>query len=222
MGDRPQEIINRLVIDSDILVAIFWSRLGSPTGLAASGTIEEIDKHRGAKKPTMIYFSTEPVPHDVDTKQFEDVRKLRQKYESEGLIGTFANSEEFRRVFAQDLAARMVQYLKSQPPRARSAFEPTILSPLQPILGPSQDTIAQGLKAKLMAEVAKSIPVAAPTLERASPEFVNETLTLNFAMYLDKGFDYLSKPPYYDGLKKAASRLGYPVKLVKGSTSSDL
>jgi Domain of unknown function (DUF4062) len=97
MGERPQEIINRLVIKSDILVAIFWSRLGSPTGVTASGTIEEIEKHLGAKKPTMIYFSNALLPHDVDTKQFEDVRKLRKKYESEGLIGTFANSEEFRR-----------------------------------------------------------------------------------------------------------------------------
>jgi Domain of unknown function (DUF4062) len=108
MGERPQEIINRLVIKSDILVAIFWSRLGSPTGVTASGTIEEIEKHLGAKKPTMIYFSNALLPHDVDTKQFEDVRKLRKKYESEGLIGTFANSEEFRRVFTQDLGVRMV------------------------------------------------------------------------------------------------------------------
>jgi hypothetical protein len=118
MGERPQEIINRLVIKSDILVAIFWSRLGSPTGVAASGTIEEIEKHHGAKKPTMIYFSTAPVPHDVETKQLEDVRKLQQKYESEGLIKTFENSGDFRTVFTQDLAARMVEYLKVQRPNA--------------------------------------------------------------------------------------------------------
>jgi hypothetical protein len=116
MGERPQEIINRLVIKSDILVAIFWFKLGSPTGVAASGTIEEIEKHLGAKKPTMIYFSNALLPHDFDTKQFEYVRALRQKYESEGLIGEFANSEEFRTVFTQDLRARMVEYLKVERP----------------------------------------------------------------------------------------------------------
>jgi len=63
MGEPSQEIINRLVIKSDILVAIFWSRLGSPTGVAASGTIEEIEKHFGAKIPTMIYFSNALLPH---------------------------------------------------------------------------------------------------------------------------------------------------------------
>jgi hypothetical protein len=115
MGERPQEIINRLVLKSDILVAVFWCRLGSPTGDAASGTIEEIEKHRKSKKPTMIYFSTAPVPNDVDTKQLEGVRALRQKYEPEGMLGTFRDSEDFRRTFAHDLQLSMVEYLKSQP-----------------------------------------------------------------------------------------------------------
>lgn len=44
MGDRPQAIINKqLLHDADLLVAVFWARLGSPTGVAASGTIEEIE-----------------------------------------------------------------------------------------------------------------------------------------------------------------------------------
>jgi hypothetical protein len=122
MGECPQEIINRLVIKSDILVAIFWSRLGSPTGVAASGTIEEIEKHRGSKKPTMIYFSNAPVPHDVDTKQFEDVRKLQQKYESEGLIGTFRDSEDFRRIFTHDFTANSCDFTRRNPVRVHFAL----------------------------------------------------------------------------------------------------
>jgi hypothetical protein len=39
MGDRPQAIINKQVLaGADLLIAIFWTRLGSPTGKAASGT----------------------------------------------------------------------------------------------------------------------------------------------------------------------------------------
>jgi hypothetical protein len=42
-------------------------------------------------------------------------------------------------------------------------------------------------------------------------------------MYLDTpGFEFLTKPPYFDGLKKAASGLGFRVKAVKGSNSFDL
>ena len=43
LGDRPQAIINKQVLDDcDILIGIFWTRLGTPTDLAASGTVEEI------------------------------------------------------------------------------------------------------------------------------------------------------------------------------------
>jgi hypothetical protein len=115
MGQRPQETINRLVINCDILVAIFWARLGSPTGVAESGTIEEIEKHLAAKKPTMIYFSNAPVPSEVDTAQLEQLRAFRAKYESQGLIGAFKGAKDFGRVFSQNLAARMVDYLGAQP-----------------------------------------------------------------------------------------------------------
>ena len=51
MGERPQGIINRqLLKDADLVVAVFWTRVGSPTGTAPSGTIEEIEEHIGANK----------------------------------------------------------------------------------------------------------------------------------------------------------------------------
>lgn len=42
-GDRPQQVLNdQLVDDSDMAVALFADRLGTPTGVAESGTLEEI------------------------------------------------------------------------------------------------------------------------------------------------------------------------------------
>lgn len=71
MGDRPQAIINKQLLEqSDLLVAVFWTRLGSPTGATNSGTVEEIEEHLAAKKPTMLYFSSAPVrPDSVDNEQ---------------------------------------------------------------------------------------------------------------------------------------------------------
>lgn len=44
-GDRPQQVLNdQLVDDSDMAVALFADRLGTPTGVAESGTMEEIDR----------------------------------------------------------------------------------------------------------------------------------------------------------------------------------
>jgi len=46
-GERPQGIINRQIVDSGhLLIGIFGNRVGTPTGEAQSGTIEEIEEFR--------------------------------------------------------------------------------------------------------------------------------------------------------------------------------
>src|SRR5579871_883984 len=43
LGERPQAVINSQIIDrSDILIGIFGNQLGTDTGVAPSGTVEEI------------------------------------------------------------------------------------------------------------------------------------------------------------------------------------
>jgi hypothetical protein len=57
LGRRPQAIINRELVDtSDMLIGAFWTRLGSPTGAADSGTVEEIERMSDAGKHVMLYF----------------------------------------------------------------------------------------------------------------------------------------------------------------------
>src|SRR5690606_15491050 len=86
-GDRPQAIINRRLVDAcDGLVGAFWTRLGTPTGDALSGTVEEINRIRDAKKPVMLYFSTrEPVLESIDTQQLDALRAFRKDCQSRSL-----------------------------------------------------------------------------------------------------------------------------------------
>jgi hypothetical protein len=52
---RPQEAINQqLVRDSDLLIGMFWTKLGTSTGVAESGTVEEIDEFVAAGKPALL------------------------------------------------------------------------------------------------------------------------------------------------------------------------
>jgi len=45
IGDEPQAILNRQLVDNcDFGIAVFWSRLGTPTADHVSGSIEEIEK----------------------------------------------------------------------------------------------------------------------------------------------------------------------------------
>lgn len=98
MGDRPQAIINKQVLDGcDLLIGIFWTRLGTPTGEEASGTVEEINRHVQRGKPAMLYFSLAPVPQDsVDSEEYERLKEFREDCKTKGLIDTYETQDQFK------------------------------------------------------------------------------------------------------------------------------
>jgi len=118
MGDRAQGIINKqLLKQCDLLVAVFWTRLGSPTGKAASGTVEEINEHLAAGRPAMIYFSDAPVRLDsVDDVQYKALRNFRVDCERRGLIETYSSLEEFREKFTRQLTQTVLREIKGIEP----------------------------------------------------------------------------------------------------------
>ncbi len=105
LGERPQELINKRILkDCDILVGVFWTRLGTPTGRSPSGTVEEIEEHVAAGKPAMIYFSSRPVELDsVDLAQYNQVKEIRKKWQQQGLIETYDNADQFRQKLSKQL-----------------------------------------------------------------------------------------------------------------------
>src|ERR1043166_3123927 len=79
MGDRPQGVINTQLVDRcDILIAVFWKSVGSPTGVAPSGTIEEIERVRTSGRPVMLYFSEAKVPLNADMAKIAQVRQYKE------------------------------------------------------------------------------------------------------------------------------------------------
>lgn len=105
-GKRAQALINdRIVTHADLMVGIFWTRLGSPTGKESSGTVEEIKLHHKKRKPLMLYFSDVPIPPSkVDRAQYEEVQSLRSWAFKQGLVSSFARRDEFHELFRRDLA----------------------------------------------------------------------------------------------------------------------
>lgn len=112
MGDRPREIINKQVLkNADLLVGIFWTRIGTPTGKAVSGSVEEIEKHINSDKPAMLYFSNKPVvPSSINRKQYQAVEKLKNEYQSNGLIYTFNTLEDFKNKLQRHLSIKLNDY----------------------------------------------------------------------------------------------------------------
>ena len=105
MGDRPQAIINKQMLhDCDLLVGVFWTRIGTTTGDYASGTVEEIEEHLKAGRPAMLYFSSAPVmPDSVDPDQYGRLREFRQSCQSRGLYEPYADVQDFRNKFYRQI-----------------------------------------------------------------------------------------------------------------------
>lgn len=106
IGDRPQGLINKQVLkNSDLLIAIFWTRLGTPTGEVASGTVEEIEEHIALGKPALIYFSSIPVaPEVIDQEQFSSLKEFKESIKDRALIASYGSYEDFRNIFSRNLA----------------------------------------------------------------------------------------------------------------------
>lgn len=108
MGDRPQALLNKQLVDeADILIAVFSARLGSPTGVAASGTVEEIERLRSMNKPVFVYFSKAPVPRDHNAAQLQLLNEYKLELRSAGLYFEFDNDETLRRMVSRHLASTM-------------------------------------------------------------------------------------------------------------------
>lgn len=129
-GDRPQAIISgQLLKDADLLVAMFWTRIGSPTGVARSGTVEEIEEHIGAGKPAMIYFSSAPVrPDSIDNDQYSALQAFKRSLRARGLFEEYENLSEFRTKFARQLAQTIISKFQGVPPTG--ALAPAVAVPV--------------------------------------------------------------------------------------------
>ncbi len=103
-GDRPQAILNRQIMDQgDFLIGIFGVRVGTPTGNAHAGTIEEIELFRKAGKHVALYFSTANVPRDADRDQLKALEEYQRERKKDTLYATFTSCTELQQLVSQHL-----------------------------------------------------------------------------------------------------------------------
>lgn len=108
-GVRPQAAINdELVRTSDILVGMFWTKLGTHTGVAESGTVEEIDQFVAAAKPAMLYFSRRPIdPNAINMRQQKRLQTFKATTCKNSLTGGFTDLDDLRQTLMRDLLSQV-------------------------------------------------------------------------------------------------------------------
>jgi hypothetical protein len=126
MGDRPQGIINKQLVERcDLLIGAFWTRLGTPTGVAESGTAEEIEQFRAAGKPVLLYFSSAPVvPESLDQDQYRALVSYRERLARDGLYSRYDSLGEFREQLQRHIAGTMIDLLQAADPQHSVAPSP--------------------------------------------------------------------------------------------------
>jgi hypothetical protein len=113
-GGRPQALINRQAFDScDVVIAIFWSRFGSPTGRAGSGTEEEIKRGIRQKKAVLVYFSDRPAP-GIKPAEHSRIEKFKKQFGQKALFGSYNSLPAFEVALRNHLAATMHDLVKKR------------------------------------------------------------------------------------------------------------
>jgi hypothetical protein len=102
-GDDAQDVINdQIPMDYDIFIGILWSRFGTPTGRAGSGTEEEYlrakEKWDNDKSSIniMFYFKDSPLaPSQIDSSQLAKVTEFRRSLGNSGsLYSSYSGTED--------------------------------------------------------------------------------------------------------------------------------
>lgn len=120
LGARPQQIINNQIVDDcDFGIAVFWSRLGTPTGGHASGSAEEIERLLTADKDVMVYLKAKAIPQDsLGDDQFLRLQKFKSELSDRGVFREFDDATELTRYATLHLTSLVSKILISREPGA--------------------------------------------------------------------------------------------------------
>lgn len=95
-GGNGQELITRQIVkDSDMAIAVFWTKFGEPTAHFASGTEEEIETMISKGKQVFLYFLEKPVPPSmINSRELKKISNFKKKYQDKGIYFTVKDEHE--------------------------------------------------------------------------------------------------------------------------------
>jgi hypothetical protein len=135
-GTDPQAVINEQISqDYDAFIGIFWSKIGTKTPRAISGSVEEFERAHARwrtnnKSPEiMIYFKDEPIPPSkIDANQIAAVQEFKNSMsEKGGMYSQFEDLSGFESSIRSHLSA-ITQKFAASCGTFTPAYEKSLLS----------------------------------------------------------------------------------------------
>lgn len=154
MGGSAQGHISKQIIDdADLLIAVFWTRLGTPTDGAESGTVKEIKEFLAAGKLVMLYHNTQPaLKSENDQAQFDALQEFVKWCQGNGKISQYVGIQDFKDRLTRDLANHLSNHAHFQ----RSVPEGASLE----ASGTAGDLISEETAPRLTAEASELLLAA--------------------------------------------------------------
>ena len=140
-----QSIINRQVLEnSDLLVGIFWTRIGTATEKFASGAVEEIETHIAAGKPAMLYFSEAPVaPSQINNEQYQALEKFRESCKPRSLYFPFDGPADFKSKYRRHINIRLKDAYFKVEKESNAKPNGTVQNPVDAISGDEKSILIE-------------------------------------------------------------------------------
>jgi hypothetical protein len=122
-GDDAQEVVARQIGDYEVFLGIMWSRFGTPTTRAGSGTEEEFRTayqgwlDRRVPSHVLFYFCTDSIPADVvwkEAAQLAQVGHFREELSHRGLVWHYASRSVFADTVRPHLVSVMAELVRAE------------------------------------------------------------------------------------------------------------
>lgn len=105
-GSHPQNHINSQIANkADILIGVFWTRIGTKTENYQSGTIEEIERHIEKEKPAQLYFSKRNIsPQEFNNDQYSELIEYKDTLKNRSFFYEFNDDIDFEQLVFKNLS----------------------------------------------------------------------------------------------------------------------
>lgn len=119
-GEDAQAVINvQIEGEYDIFIGLLWTRLGTETPRAPSGTAEEINaaldasQSGGSRVDVMVYFKDADVPRTVDPQQLQRVNEFRKSIAGRAFYSSYTDADDLGRRLNEHFSQIIEQRLDS-------------------------------------------------------------------------------------------------------------
>lgn len=104
-GKHPQESLNHQLLEqADLIIAIFWTKLGSPTTEYSSGSVEEISRHIQNGKKALVYFIKKKVSlEEADSEQYKKLKDYKRSIQGNTFYKEASTEDEFEQLLKDEI-----------------------------------------------------------------------------------------------------------------------